>query len=54
MEVTCGNRSYPIDEIVEQYTDMLYRVAVMKMKNVPDAEEVVQETFLRLIKQIKS
>ena len=54
MEVTCGNRIYPIDEIVQQYTDMLYRVAVMKMKNVPDAEEVVQETFLRLIKQIKS
>lgn len=54
MEVTCGNRIYPIDEIVQQYTDMLYRVAAMKMKNVPDAEEVVQETFLRLIKQIKS
>lgn len=54
MEVTCGSTKYLIDDIVQKYTDMLYRVAVMKMKNVPDAEELVQETFLKLIKQIKS
>lgn len=54
MLVTCGNVSYQIDDIVQKYTDMLYRVAVMKMKNVPDAEEIVQETFLRLIRQIKT
>lgn len=54
MEVTCGNKKYPIDDVVQKYTDMIYRVAMMKMKNVPDAEEVVQETFLRLIKQVKA
>lgn len=54
MEVICGNVCYQIDDIVKKHTDMLYRVAVMKMKNVPDAEEVVQETFLRLVRQIKS
>ena len=53
MEVICGTTALPIEDVVEKYTQMLYRVAVMKMKNVPDAEELVQETLLKLIKQIK-
>lgn len=53
MEVICGTTALPIEDVVEKYTQMLYRVAVMKMKNVPDAEELVQETLIKLIKQIK-
>ena len=41
----------PADEIektLEQYGDMLYRLAVIILKNESDAEDVVQETILKL------
>ena len=53
MEVLCGTNRYPLEEIIEKYNIMLYRLAVIRMKNKEDAEEVVQDTFLKLIEQIK-
>ncbi len=35
---------------VETYSDMMYRVAYQNLLNVSDAEDVVQEAFLKLIK----
>ncbi len=35
----------------EAYGDMIYRLSFAYMKNANDAEDVVQETFLRLIRQ---
>ena len=35
----------------EAYADMIYRLGFTYMKNTNDAEDVVQETFLRLVKQ---
>jgi RNA polymerase sigma-70 factor (ECF subfamily) len=34
---------------VEVYSDMMYRVAYQSLLSVPDAEDVVQEAFLKLI-----
>jgi RNA polymerase sigma-70 factor (ECF subfamily) len=36
--------------IVEKYSDMMYRVAYQNLMNVTDAEDAVQETFLKLIR----
>lgn len=38
----------------EAYSDMVYRLGFTYMKNKTDAEDVVQETFLRLVKQEKA
>ena len=32
----------------EAYTDMVYRIALNWFRNVPDAEDVTQNTMLRL------
>ncbi|MEI5993930.1 RNA polymerase sigma factor [Candidatus Enterococcus mansonii] len=39
-----------VDEIVEEYADMVYRIAFVQMKNQSDAEDIFQEVFLRLVK----
>ena len=38
-----------IGEIFTRQADTVYRVCYSFMKNVPDAEDITQETFLRLI-----
>lgn len=43
-----------IDEIVDKYADMVYRIALTQMKNVHDAQDIFQEVFLRLVKNIDS
>lgn len=53
MKIICKDEKIEIDEVVREYTTMIYRVAMVKMKNQADAEEVVQDTFLRLCKQAK-
>lgn len=39
-----------VDAAVKQYADMVYRLAVLHMKNVPDAEDVFQDVFLKLLR----
>jgi len=43
-----------IEEIVEKHSDMLLRVAFTYMKNISDAEDIVQEVFLRLVREYPS
>ena len=43
-------RQLTTEEIVEQYADMVYRVAVNETGSRTDAEDVFQEVFLRLVK----
>ncbi len=38
------------DKVVEQYSDMLYRIAITITGNEEDAKDVFQETLLRLVK----
>ena len=39
-----------LDVLFETYGDMIYRLALVRTKNVADAEDVVQEVFLRCLK----
>lgn len=41
-----------IDVIVDKYADMVYRIALTQMKTVHDAQDIFQEVFLRLVKNI--
>lgn len=38
------------EQVLEQYADMVYRLAIIHMKNKADAEDVFQEVFLRFVK----
>ena len=40
-----------VSKIVDMYADTLYRIALAYLGNRSDAEDVVQETFLRYIKK---
>ena len=39
-----------VDEVVDKYSDMVYRIAFTQMKNKTDADDVFQEVFLKLCK----
>src|SRR5690606_27628805 len=39
-----------VEETVDKYSDLLLRVAFTYMKNISDAEDMVQEVFLKLVK----
>ena len=41
--------SKTIEEALDRYGDRLYRLALVMMKRPMDAEDVVQETFLRYL-----
>lgn len=43
-----------IDVMVDKYADMVYRIALTQMKNTHDAQDVFQEVFLRLVKNLSS
>ncbi len=40
-----------MEECVRRYADMVYRLAYSYVKNRADAEDVFQETFLRLVRK---
>lgn len=42
-----------IDKVLEDYSNMVYRLALSQTKNPADAEDVFQEVFLRLIRSDK-
>jgi RNA polymerase sigma-70 factor (ECF subfamily) len=39
-----------VDEVVDKYADMVYRIAFVRMKNKADADDIFQEVFLKLCK----
>ncbi|MDO5293055.1 MAG: sigma-70 family RNA polymerase sigma factor [bacterium] len=41
-----------INAVIDEYADMVYRIALTQMKNVSDAQDVFQEVFLRLVKHL--
>lgn len=53
MNVICGTNQYALEDIIEKYNGMLYRLAIIRMQNKEDAEEVVQDTFVKLIEHIQ-
>lgn len=38
-------------EAVERYGDMLYRICLLSLRNTADAEDAVQETFMKYIQK---
>ena len=42
------------EEVVRKYSDMLYRLALAKTGNSHDAQDIVQEVFLKLIRSGKT
>ncbi len=38
-----------VDEVVDKYSNMVYRLALAQMKNKQDAEDIFQDVFLRYI-----
>jgi len=53
VEIICGTTRYQAGEVIEQYSGMLFRLAMSRMQHKENAEEVVQDTFLRLITYAK-
>lgn len=39
-----------VDEILRKYSKTVYRVAYLRTKNQADADDVLQEVFMRFIK----
>ena len=54
MKIKCGDKLILVENVVREYSTMLYRVALLRLQNNADAEEVVQDTFLRLVSQAKN
>ncbi len=42
-----------VQEIVQTYSDTLIRIAVQQTKNMAEAEDIVQEVYLKLMRQKK-
>lgn len=40
------------DEAVDEFADMVYRIALVQVKSKADADDVFQEVFVRLVKHI--
>ena len=41
------------EEIIDKYADMVYRLALLQVKNQADADDVFQEVFIRLVSNIQ-
>ncbi|MCM1125998.1 MAG: RNA polymerase sigma factor [Lachnospiraceae bacterium] len=50
MEQPNENFQVDLEKAISQYADMIYRIAVTITGNKADADDVLQETFLRLVK----
>ena len=40
------------EELIDRYADMVYRLALTEVKNKTDAEDIFQEVFIRLLKNL--
>ena len=48
--VKTGHKQIDVEEALHTYGDMVYRLALVQMKNRSEAEDVFQEVFLRLVR----
>ena len=42
-----------VEEIVDKYADMVYKIALSYLRNIEDAEDIVQEVFIEYINNTK-
>ena len=45
------NADLSIEKAIEKYSDMLFRVCLIMLRNESDAEDAVQETFLKYLEK---
>lgn len=45
------NAKEEAEQIIRQYADMVYRLAYSYVRNTSDAEDIFQETFLRMVRK---
>ena len=45
--------SFNVEEIVEKYSNMILQIAYQNVLNSSDAEDITQEVFIKLMKNIK-
>jgi RNA polymerase sigma-70 factor (ECF subfamily) len=50
MEMSFSTDTY-INDVLTKYSNMVYRLALTRTMNISDAEDVLQEVFLRLIRK---
>lgn len=48
------NKNISIEEVLERYSGMVFRLAFSKTRNKSDAEDITQEVFLKYIKSDKN
>lgn len=53
MKVVCGDNTLEADYIVNKYGDMLFKVAMTRMNDTYDAQDIVQETFMKMLLNVK-
>ena len=41
------------EEVIDKYADMVYRLALLQVKNQTDADDIFQEVFIRLVSNIQ-
>ena len=51
MNHSSGWPTYDIETVIEKYSDMLYRLCIIMLKNESDAEDAVQETFIKYLQK---
>ena len=44
------NKDLSVSELIDKYTDMVYRIAFSRTQNVHDAQDITQDVFLKYIK----
>lgn len=47
--VTTVSTDDQIQDVLTRYSNMVYRLALSRTKNISDAEDILQEVFLRLV-----
>lgn len=47
------NQNLSPEEVIDKYADMVYRLALLRVKNQSDADDVFQEVFIRLVSNIQ-
>lgn len=54
MDKTTDCPDQSVEEVFQEYGNMLYRIAFVMMKNAFDAEDVVQDTLIKYMEHRES
>ena len=52
--LSINEKNLSVDEILDRFSNMVYRLAFSRTKNIYDAQDITQEVFLKLVNYNKS